>query len=75
MSPNAGGREGVVAAYGVLANEYKCAHGAQINFGDLTPYLTYAAKPASAPSFLHAAFLSDLVITILCTLFENCIEI
>ncbi len=27
---------------GVLANEYSCAHGAQINLGDLTPYLTYA---------------------------------
>ncbi len=26
---------------GVSANEYSCAHGAQINFGDLTPYLTY----------------------------------
>jgi hypothetical protein len=25
----------------VSANEYSCAHGAQINFGDLTPYLTY----------------------------------
>ncbi len=25
---------------GVSANEYSCAHGAQINFGDLTPYLT-----------------------------------
>jgi hypothetical protein len=27
----------------VLANEYSCegAHGAQINFGDLTSYLTY----------------------------------
>ncbi len=24
----------------VSANEYSCAHGAQINFGDLTPYLT-----------------------------------
>jgi hypothetical protein len=24
------------------ANEYSCAHGAQINFGDLTPYLAYA---------------------------------
>jgi hypothetical protein len=22
-------------------NEFSCAHGAQINFGDLTPYLTY----------------------------------
>jgi hypothetical protein len=37
MSPNAGGW-GVT---GVSANEYSCAHGAQINFGDLTPYLTY----------------------------------
>jgi hypothetical protein len=25
----------------VSANEYSWAHGAQINFGDLTPYLTY----------------------------------
>jgi hypothetical protein len=25
-------------------NEYSCAHGAQIKFGDLTPYLTYDAK-------------------------------
>ncbi len=33
-------RGGEVA--GVSANEYSCAHGAQLNFGDLTPYLTYA---------------------------------
>ncbi len=39
MSTNAGG--GVVAACGVSANEYSCAHEAQINFGDLTPHLTY----------------------------------
>jgi hypothetical protein len=38
MSPNAGGAGGC----GVSANEYSCAHGANINFGDLTPYLTYA---------------------------------
>jgi hypothetical protein len=25
----------------VSANEYSCTHKAQINFGDLTPYLTY----------------------------------
>ncbi len=25
----------------VLTNEYSCAYGAQIHFGDLTPYLTY----------------------------------
>ncbi len=28
---------------GASANEYSCAHGAQINFGDLTPYLTYGS--------------------------------
>ncbi len=26
----------------VSANGYSCTHGAQINFGELTPYLTYA---------------------------------
>jgi hypothetical protein len=31
-----GGGEGV--GYGVSANEYSCAYGAQINFGDLTLY-------------------------------------
>jgi hypothetical protein len=39
MSPNAGGGGGV--AGGVPAIENSCAHGVQINFGDLTPYLTY----------------------------------
>ncbi len=38
MSPNAGGGKGVAE---ISANEYSCAHGAQINFGDLTPYLPY----------------------------------
>jgi hypothetical protein len=41
MRPNArGGR-----SCGVSANENSCAHGAQINFGDLTPYLTYRIFP------------------------------
>jgi hypothetical protein len=35
--PKCGGRGGC----GVSANEYNCTHGAQINFEDLTPYLTY----------------------------------
>jgi hypothetical protein len=30
--------------FGVLANGYICVHGAQINFGDLTPYLAYAVN-------------------------------
>jgi hypothetical protein len=32
-----GGGEGC----GASANEYSCAHGAHINLGDLTPYITY----------------------------------
>ncbi len=39
MSPNAGGGGNC----GVAAKEYSCGHGAQINFGDLTPYLSYDA--------------------------------
>ncbi len=30
---------------GVLASEYRCAHGAQRNVRDLTPYLTYDCSP------------------------------
>jgi hypothetical protein len=41
MSPNVGRRG---ESCGVSANEYSCAHGAQINFGNLTPYLTCAYK-------------------------------
>ncbi len=40
----------------VSANEYSFAHGAQLNFGDLTPYLTYAWKnwlPAVQRSAVH----------------------
>jgi hypothetical protein len=29
---------------GVLANKCSCSHGAQINFGDLTPYLTWGGS-------------------------------
>jgi hypothetical protein len=39
MSLNAEG-----GSCGVSANEYGCAHGGQINFGDLTPYLSYVDK-------------------------------
>ncbi len=38
-------RGGDGGAAGVSANEYKCAHGAQKNFGDLTSYFTYAHPP------------------------------
>jgi hypothetical protein len=30
------------------ANEYSCAQGVQINFGDLTPYLTYGGAETAA---------------------------
>ena len=42
MSPNAGGG-GSCGGGGVSATEYSCAHGAQRNFGDLTPYLAYGS--------------------------------
>jgi hypothetical protein len=45
MSPNAG-RGGIA---GVSADENSCAHGAQMNFGDLTPYLTFDNPPAHSP--------------------------
>ncbi len=34
-------REGGGGGFGVSANEYSCAHGTQIKFEDLTPYVTY----------------------------------
>jgi hypothetical protein len=38
---------------GVSDNEYSCAHGAQINFRDLTPYLAYVAKATYKILLLH----------------------
>jgi hypothetical protein len=49
MSPNAGGGRGLRGegwGCGVSANEYNCAHEAQINFGDLTPYLKVLSNGA-----------------------------
>jgi hypothetical protein len=46
MSPNAGGGG---KSCGVSANEYSCTHGAQMNFGDLTLYLTYGERGQGAP--------------------------
>jgi hypothetical protein len=34
-------KSGGIGGCRVSANMYSCAHGAQINFGNLTPYLTY----------------------------------
>ncbi len=47
MSPNS--REGGGGDGGASADEYSCAHGAQINFGVLTPYLTYECMLAVEP--------------------------
>ncbi len=41
---------------GVSANEYRCAHGAQINFGDITPYLTNDLPPRHHPSISATYF-------------------
>ena len=41
VSTIAGGGAG---GWRISANEYSCAHGAQMNFGDLTPYLTYGCE-------------------------------
>ncbi len=35
------GGGGMGWGFGVSANEYSCAHGAQINFGDQNPYFTH----------------------------------
>ena len=55
MSPTAGGPGGGVC--GVSAKDYKCANRAQLNFGDLTPYLTYGFN-----ANLHCIFLSAAVL-------------
>jgi hypothetical protein len=46
---NAGGGGGS----GVSANEYSCAPGALINFGNLTPYLTYDINRLFNESCVH----------------------
>jgi hypothetical protein len=38
---------------GVSASEYSCTHGAQRNFGDLTPYLTYVSSHAKESLTLY----------------------
>ncbi len=38
---------------GVSANEYSCTQGAEINFGDPTPYLPYCREPRIQPQALY----------------------
>jgi hypothetical protein len=48
--------QGKMGSCGVSANEYSCAHGAQINFGDLTPYLKYALDKKNQPNHFAGSF-------------------
>ncbi len=75
MSPNAGGWGEELRR---LSQWELCAHGAQINFRDLTPYLTYAEyKPRlGIPTKVFkqsstAIFLPFFNILVLCKLFEH----
>ncbi len=45
-------QEPLYCCCGVSVNEYSCAHGAQINFGDLTPYLTFEYNTHNANDLL-----------------------
>ncbi len=44
MSQNAGGGDGVAGSQPMRTAVHITWHGAQINFGDLTPYLTYGSR-------------------------------
>ena len=66
----------LIANYIVSANEYSCAHGAQINFGDPAPlYLTYEFRVSNIA--IHAVSWSRvlhtcLAICILCNIRVLC---
>jgi hypothetical protein len=45
---------------GVSAHEYSCAHGAQINFGNLTPYSTYVPRTCRDRSHLFCEIIYDI---------------
>jgi hypothetical protein len=57
MSPNVGGWGDGVAGFSVY--EYSCAHGAQINFGDLTPYLIYSQVGLELPISSSLKYIFD----------------
>ncbi len=44
---------GGVAGSQLMSNENSCAHGAQTNFGDLTPYLTFGGKTLLAETWKY----------------------
>ncbi len=51
--------------WGVSANEYSCVRGAQINFGDLPPYLTYDFALSSFEESKHQRFVNWLLQNVL----------
>ncbi len=57
MSPNAGG--GLWTE--VSANDYSSTHGAQINFADLTLFVTYAFSPIAALVVVNCALFVQTV--------------
>jgi hypothetical protein len=59
MSPTAGG-----GSCRVSANEYSCAHEAQINFGDLTSYLIYGKKSDKAFAIDFTQFFKQLALPV-----------
>jgi hypothetical protein len=52
--PKCGGR----GSCGVSVNDYSFTHGAQINFGDLSPYLTYNGTRINKKKTLQLNLLS-----------------
>jgi hypothetical protein len=67
MSSNVGGGGGC----GVLANEYSCAYGAQINFRDLTANLTYDHDGMYAKKWPLPLCVYSVVITFYRTIFHH----
>jgi hypothetical protein len=58
-----------------LRKEYSCAHGAQINIGDLTPYITYDADRYEEYTGCHSKTYGDCrlihVIAYYCTVLDT----
>jgi hypothetical protein len=63
MNPNAGG-----GGSGVSANEYSCAYGAQINFGDLTQPMLETIKERYLLCTIYHILLSSLVLGVVAIL-------
>jgi hypothetical protein len=60
--PKCGGGGGLLGLSQWVYTLYRCTHGAQKNFGDLTPYLTYVSNGgfANLDSFLYDFLINTL---------------